>query len=570
VSWDLLVRGATVVDGTGGPGFTADVAVCDGRVAAVGRLVGGATRVIDAHGLTVTPGFIDIHTHYDAQLHFEPTASPSSWHGVTTVLTGNCGFTFAPAKPDDVGWLLQMLSRVEGMSAEALALAVTFGGGSFADYLAGFEGRIGVNVAANVGHCALRRWVMGDDASERAATLSEIEAMCALLRTALAEGAVGFTSSQLDIHVAHDGRPVPSNLATTQELVALAAVLGEREAGAIEFIPRTFLTGYSDEDRRLVMDMARASGKPVHLNTLTRMPHAPDGWKRSLEFAEAAALEGAAVHPMFATNRQGAHFSLDSTFLFDEMVSFREALTLASPGREAWLGDPRVRDRMRAEIADPRGRAFVFIWEVVRVEVVTEPAHASWVGRSVAELAVERAQDPLDCFLDLSLEEGLRTQFVLAAPPDQRRHSATQELIRSPVVMAGSSDAGAHLLSFCGVDFTTRLLTEWVPDVLTFEQAVSRLTMVPATVHSLKGRGVLRPGAAADLVLLDRSRLSAGDTPRYVEDFPAGSGRYVVDADGYVAVVVNGQVMLEDGKPSGALPGQVLRHDQEGAPIGRS
>ena len=258
MTWDLVVRGGIVVDGTGAPGRHADVAVAGGRIAEIGDVDGPAAQVIDADGCTVTPGFIDIHTHYDAQLHFEPTASPSSWHGVTTVLTGNCGFTFAPAKTEDVGWLLQMLSRVEGMSAEALAQAVTFSGGSFADFLAGLEGRIGVNVAANVGHCALRRWVMGDDASERAATQPEIDAMCRLLRESLDGGAIGFTSSQLDLHVAHDGRPVPSNLAEPAELIALAGVLGDFDGRAIEFIPRSFLTGYDDDDRRLIRAMAVA------------------------------------------------------------------------------------------------------------------------------------------------------------------------------------------------------------------------------------------------------------------------------------------------------------------------
>ena len=556
---DLVVRGGRVVDGTGLPAFTADVAVKDGRVVNVGRVTEAARQVVDADGLTATPGFVDIHTHYDAQLHWDPTASPASWHGVTTLLTGNCGFTLAPSKPEDVDWLVHMLSRVEGMSAEALAEGLGFAGGSLGDFLRGLEGRVGVNVGANVGHCAVRRMVMGEAASERAATDDEVAAMQALVRAAFEDGAVGFTSSQLDIHVAHDGRGVPSNHATPEELVSLASVLSEFRHGAIEFIPRTFLDGYDDADRALMLGMARASGRPVNLNTLTRMPHAPDGWKRSLDFAEAAACDGLRIYPMFASNRQGAHFSLGSTFLFDEMESFRSTLTMASPEREERLRDPAVRDRMRAEIADPRGRAFVFVWEVVRVETVEKPEHEHLLDKTVAEVARLWGCDPLDAFLDLSLAEDLRTQFVLAAPPEAKRSMATEELVRHPLVMAGSSDGGAHLLSFCGADYTTRLLTEWVPDVLTLEQAVSKLTMIPAQVHGLGDRGVLRPGAAADLCVLDRDALAAADVPRFVRDFPAGSGRYVVDAEGYAATIVNGEVLLEQGKWTGATPGQILR-----------
>jgi N-acyl-D-aspartate/D-glutamate deacylase len=555
---DLLVKGGTVVDGTGAPARTADVGVVDGRVTEIGRIDDTAAETIDADGLLVTPGFVDIHTHYDAQLHWDPTASPASWHGVTTLLTGNCGFTLAPSKPDDLPWLLQMLSRVEGMSADALAEGVTFKGGTLGDFLGGLDGRLGVNVGANVGHCAVRRYVMGDDASERAATDDEIEQMRVLVREAFDQGAIGFTSSQLELHVAHDGRGVPSNYAAPDELVALASVLKDVGRGSIEFIPRTFLTGYEDGDRALMRGMAEASGRPVHLNTLTMMPHAPDGWHRSLEFAETAAADGLELHPMFASNRQGAHFSLDSTFLFDELPSFRATLTLPSPQREARLRDPAVRDQMRGELADPTGRSFVFVWEVLRVERVSQAEHEWWVGQSVTDVAREMALDPLDCFLDISLAEGLATQFVLQGPPDKKRTAATAELIRNPLVMAGSSDAGAHLLSFCGVDFTTRLLTEWVPDALSFEGAVARLTGIPAHLHGLAGRGVIAPGAAADLVLLDRSRLGVGET-RYVRDFPAGSGRYVVDATGYVATIVNGEVLLEEGKHTGARPGQVLR-----------
>lgn len=565
MSLDFLIHGGRVVDGTGAPAFVGDVAVKNGRIAHVGR--GGlretARRLIDAGGLLVVPGFIDVHTHYDAQLHWDPTASPSSWHGVTTVLTGNCGFTLAPAKPADCEWLARMLSRVEGMSPQALASGMDWRGGSFGDFLDGLEGRIAVNVAGYVGHSAIRRFVMGDAASERAAQPDEIAAMQALLRQAMREGAAGFTSSQLDIHVAHDGREVPSNHADAGELVALASVLAELGHGAIEFIPRSFLEGYSAADRRLMLEICRVSGRPLETNTLVRMPNAPDGWKRALDFAREAHRQGARIHPMFATNKLGAHFALDSTFLFDEMPSFRETLVLPPRERERRLRDPAVREAMRREIANPAGRAFVFVWGIVQVETVSDPAHAAWVGRNVADLAREMRLDPLDCFLELSLAESLATQFVLDMPPSQELVLATEELLRDPIVMAGSSDAGAHLLSFVGADYTTRLLTEWVPRTLGLEQAVARLTSFPAAVHGLAGRGVLREGAFADVVLIDPQRLGVGAT-RLVRDFPGDSARFVVEARGYVATIVNGELVLDEGRPTGALPGRVLRQRVSG------
>jgi N-acyl-D-aspartate/D-glutamate deacylase len=561
---DLLIQGGEVVDGLHHPARPADVAIRDGRIVEVSDHVdSSAARVLDADGLLVTPGFVDVHTHYDAQLHWEPTASPASWHGVTTLLTGNCGFTLAPSTPDDLEWLLLMLSRVEGMSADALATGVDFPGGSLGDFLANLDGRVAVNVGANVGHCAIRRHVMGDDASERHATDDEIAAMQQLLRDALRDGAVGFTSSQLELHVAHDGRGVPSNHAAPDELLALASVLAEFGRGSIEFIPRSFLIGYDDADRALIEGMARASGRPVHLNTLTMMPHAPDGWHRSLEFARDAHHDGLELHPMFASNRQGAHFQLGTTFLFDEMPSFRDTLTLPPEERAARLRDPALRGRMRSEVADPTGRSFVFVWQVLRVEQVVHDRNRRWLDRSVSEIADELGADPLDAFLDLSLDEDLDTQFVLAAPPDAKRRAATEAMIRSPFVMAGSSDGGAHLLSFCGADYTTRLLTEWVPEVLSLEDAVARLTSIPARATGLADRGRLSPGAAADVLLIDRDHLATPDAPRYVRDFPADSGRFVADADGYRAVIVNGELVLDDGTWTGETPGQVLRGGAE-------
>jgi N-acyl-D-aspartate/D-glutamate deacylase len=556
VSADLLIRGARVVDGTGAPAFQGDVLVKGDRIVAVGEVGESAARTIDADGLVLAPGFIDVHTHYDAQLHWEPTASPSSWHGVTSVLCGNCGFTLAPARPEDREWLARMLSRVEGMEPAALATGVDFAGGSFGDFWRGLEGRLGVNAGGYVGHSAVRRYAMGEAASERAAREGEIRAMQALVRDAMRDGAIGFSSSQLAIHRAHDGREVPSNHAAPEELVALGSVLREFEGRAIEFIPRTFLEGYSEADRKLVLDLARASGCAVELNVVLPLPAAPDGWRRSVEFAHEAAEQGLALHPMFASNRLGAYFALASTFLLDELPAWREALTLPIPQRCARLRDRAVREALRADLG--RARSFKPYWPICVVEAVRDAEHRGWLGKSVTELAAERGADPLDCFLDLSLEEDLETTFAQRVPMDAKLRAATESLIRDPLVTAGSSDAGAHLLSLVGVDYTTRLLTEWTPEVLSLEAAVAKLSGIPAAQHGLADRGVVREGAFADLVLLDLEKLRAGET-RLVRDFPAGSARLVVDAEGYVATFVNGQPLLEYGTPTGVLPGHVLR-----------
>jgi N-acyl-D-aspartate/D-glutamate deacylase len=560
MGFDLVVKGGRVVDGTGMPAYTADVAVQGGRIAGIGRIDAPAKRVIDADGLLVTPGFIDVHTHYDVQLDWDPLATPSSWHGVTTVLAGNCGFTLAPAKPEDVAWLAAMLSRVEGMSIAALREGLRFRGGSFADFWNRYENRLGVNVGGYVGHSAVRRFVMGDDASERTATADEIEQMKGLVRDALREGAIGFSSSQLDIHVGDDGREVPSNHAAPEEILALCSVLAEFGRGAIEFIPRSFAQGYDEQDRRLLLDMYRVSGRPIELNLLSPLPASPMGWQTTLDFVHEAFREGVRLHPMFATNKLGAHLTLADTFLFDELPSFRDALVLAEPERSRRLRDRELRDKIRHELATITDRAVFFTWDALRIEAVRDAAHADLVGRSVDDVAKERGADALDAFLDLSLSEDLRMQFALETPPagiEFIKH-VTRTGVQDPIVVAGSSDAGAHLLSFVGADYTTRLLAEWVPEALTLEAAVSRLTMMPAVIHGIHDRGVIREGAAADLNLIELEKLAASDA-RLVADFPAGSSRYVVEAEGYRATIVNGAVLMEDGLHTGVLPGQLVR-----------
>ncbi len=507
----------------------------------------------------MTPGFIDVHTHYDVQLDWDPLATPSSWHGATTVLTGNCGFTLAPAKPEDVDWLAGMLSRVEGMSRAALRDGLRFRGGSFADYWRRFDGRLGVNVGSYVGHCAVRRWVMGDDASSRRASPAEIAAMQDVVRQAMRDGAIGFSTSQLEIHVGEDGRGVPCNHAGHDEIVALAAVLAEFDRGALEIIPRSMSAGYDDADRRLVLDMARVSGRPVELNVLLPTPDNPMCWERTLDFVREASGQGLRLHPQFTTNELGLHLKLADTFVFDEMPAWRAALTAAEPERSRRLRDPAVRDRLAAEFEES-GRAASFSWDVLAVETVRDARNAGWLGKTVVALAAERGCGPLDAFLDCSLAEDLETQWQTRL--DEMATSFIAHVVRSaiaePIVMAGSSDGGAHLASFVGADYTTRLLGEWVPGALSFEQAVWRLTGMPATVHALTDRGFVREGAWADLLVIDRSRLRAGSA-RLARDFPADTERYVVDAEGYRAVIVNGEVLLEDGRHTGALPGHVLR-----------
>jgi N-acyl-D-aspartate/D-glutamate deacylase len=374
------------------------------------------------------------------------------------------------------------------------------------------------------------------------------------------EGAVGFSTSQLDIHVGDDGREVPSNHAGPDEILALCAVLAEFERGAVEIIPRSFGVGYNEADRALIRDIYRVSGRPIELNVLLPTPLNPLAWEQTLAFVHEAFADGIRLHPQFTTNELGLHLRLADTFVFDEMPAWRAALTRSEPERSRALRDSAVRVALTREFDDVAARSAAFSWEVLEVEGVANPAHAAWVGKTVTQLAEERGCSPLEAFLDCSLAESLETQWQtrLDEMASQFISHVVRTAVTDPVVMAGSSDAGAHLASFVGADYTTRLLTDWVPDPLSLEQAVWRLTGMPAVVHGLADRGTIREGAWADLLVIDPTRLRAGHA-RLVRDFPAASERYVVDAEGYVATIVNGEIVMENGKHTGALPGRVLR-----------
>jgi N-acyl-D-aspartate/D-glutamate deacylase len=513
--------------------------------------------VIDGAGLVVAPGFIDVHTHYDAQLTFEPTASPSSWHGVTTVVIGNCGFSLAPSTPADLPWLLRTFARVEEMQGDCLLEGVTFEGGTTAELLDHLEGQLGVNVIALVGHCAIRRAVMGTDASQRVATPSEIETMQQLLHQELVGGGYGFSTAQLDVHVDHEGLPVTSNVAAPDELVALSSVLARHQRSVIEFAPSSSLPGYTEQDRRLLFDMARASRAPVNVNMIDWFPGFTEGWARNLAAAEDANRKGLRIIPMMRANPQDFFFRIADTFIFDDVPAIRATLLLPPRELEAALRDPCCRDAMRRDLANVR-RSIDFSWEKVSVSSVQRLANRGIEGRSVDDLARERRVDEFDVLLDIALADDLGTVFRIDRSQGPAHLELRKKLAQHPLLLAGASDAGAHVQRFCGADYPSRLLTELVPDPLTLEQGVHKLTGQPAAMLGLRDRGVLAPGAVADIVVFDPDGIGTAAT-RFLADLPGGARRIVHEPQGYEAVIVGGQVLIHDGSPTGALPGKVLR-----------
>jgi N-acyl-D-amino-acid deacylase len=477
------------------------------------------------------------------------------------VVTGNCGFTFAPARGDDLQWLIKMLGKVEGMSVASLQAGVEWKGGSFGSFLDSLTGRTAVNMCAYVGHASIRRSVMGDAASHRTATVEEIDRMQDLVRQAMREGAFGFSSSQLDVHADHEGNPVPPNLASPAEIVALAAVLAEFDQGVVQFANRTIGANYSDEDKALMLALGRESGgKAVNLGILMSRTINPDSWRTNLDFYEEAAREGLRLYPMASVNPKGLHFTFIDTFVFDEMPRMRAMMALPLPERRQRLATAEARADYKAEWDDTTGRFVVGAYDTTRVAAVAQPANKHLVGRTIADLAAEAGVHPMDRMIDLALAEDLRTVFVYDRM--EQDNDVLAHVLNHPLSTVGSSDGGAHLTSFCGADYPTRLLTEVVDrGDISFEGAVSKLTHQAAMAHGLWDRGAIQPGAVADLVILDRSQLAVGPI-RFVQDLPAGASRLVWDQEGYVATIVAGEVIVDQGQPTGATPGEVVRFNQ--------
>jgi N-acyl-D-aspartate/D-glutamate deacylase len=558
---DVVIRGGTVVDGTGAPARHEDVAVSDGKVVALGSIDEPAARVIDATGLIVAPGFVDIHTHYDAQLFWDPTASPSPLHGVTTVIGGNCGFSLAPAGEQHADYIARMMARVEGMPLSSLEF-LDWKWTSFGEWLDRLDGAISVNAGFLAGHSALRRSVMGDDAVGNEASPAQVLAMCELLRRCTAEGALGLSTSQAHTHNDGDGQPVPSRSAARSELEALCSALAECPGTTLELIVPGCLNGFSEEEVELLGTLSLLANRPANWNVLGVSAVHPDGCWRQLEASTAAAERGASVVALTLPHTMKIRLSFEHGAILDGLPGWRELFAVPADERLARLGDAEERRRLDAGATSKEAGILGALanWKNLRVEETFSPENSAYEGRSIGDIAADEGQEPFDTLLDIVVADRLRTGLRPPIPESEADWELRAQVWRDPRTIVGGSDAGAHLDVMCGAIYSTSLLGDGVRkrQLLSWEEAVHQLTEVPARLYGLRGRGRVAEGCCADLVLFDPTTVGHG-IERTRNDLPGGASRLYAEADGIARVLVNGTEVVVDGAFTGAVPGAVLR-----------
>jgi len=556
--YDLLIKGGRICDGSGLPSYVGDVAVKDGRIMEVGRVSGTSQRTIDGDGLAVAPGFIDFHTHLDAQLLWDPIATSSCWHGITTVIPGNCGLTLAPCRLQDRDGILGTFVRVEAMPLQVLKSAVSWEWETFPEYLKRLDGRLGVNVAALVGHCALRQYVMGEAACERAATQDEIERMKKILRESVLAGGMGFSTNRNPVHMRTDGRPIASRLAADEELLELAGVLGELNRGSIQISIGTLGIAVPEKQGVDLFNRLAAAGRPVIWQAIAHRWDQPDQWRELLDMAQESLAAGFPSYPLCNARLFNNRFNLKNAQVFDDLPTWKQILFTPIEQRMEIFRVPEVRQKLRSEAVENHFRSrFSRRWDLVYMIKASTPKNKPLEKKSVAEIAKMQEKDVLDAFLDLSLEEGLETLFQTSS--NNGDENAVAEILKSPCTLVGQSDAGAHLIYDAGYGYATRFLGYWVRDrkVMSLEEGVRKLTFMVASIFGLHDRGLIRPGMAADLVLFDPQTVSDCE-PEMVHDLPGGEKRLVQKAVGVKMTIVNGEILTEEGRHSGALPGRVL------------
>ncbi len=555
---DLNIRGGLVVDGTGAAGRRADVGIADGRVVAIAdRIDESAARTVDADGRIVCPGFIDLHTHYDVQAFWDPTLSPSPLHGVTTAIGGNCGFSVAPLVASEADYLMQMLSRVEGMPLEALAAATDWDWDSFGSYLARLDGSVVPNLGFLAGHSAIRRVVMGPAACERPARDDELEAMRRLLGQSLDEGALGLSSSWAATHLDGDGEPVPSRWADEYELLSLCREVSRHPSSAIEFIPG--VGDFTEREAELMGRMSAAADRPLNWNVLVVIAGLAERVATQLGASDRAAELGGRVLGLTIPMSIRPRLCFASGFLLDTIPGWQGPMTAPHAERLALLGSPEARRALLAQAGEAQ-LGLANFGQYVLTEC-TSAETKQYEGRTVADVAAEQGADPFDALCEIAVANDLRTGFSFPPYGDTEDDwRARVDVWRDSRAIIGASDAGAHLDFLATFNYPSVLLRRAVADLelLSWEEAISLITDAPARLYGLTDRGRLVEGAHADVVVLDPLRVGP-DPVVSRTDLPGGGWRLYGGATGFDRVFVNGVEVVTDGEIGEARPGTVLR-----------
>ena len=561
MSYDLVIKDAAICDGTGAPAYHSSVGVSDGKIVAIDKGLSGGKREINAEGLTLAPGFIDIHTHYDAQISWDPLLTSSCWHGVTSVLMGNCGVGVAPCKTAERSVLAWDLVNVEAMSYDVLVNGVSWEWESFPDYMKAVTRRgVALNVGFLVPLSALRLFAMGNEAATRAAGEDEIQVMARILREALRAGAYGFSLSLSKQHIGYQGRPLASRLASRDELRALARVMREEKKGVIEInLPRRGNGMITDDAFELIVDVARESQRPVTWLSLLDVPGLPEnGLQDTIDRFEPAFKSGLVIRPQTTCRPIKLFITLREPFVFASFPSWRPAFNRSKEEQLPLYRSQEFRDAFRGDLSRGGGVAFRGRWAMLEIARVEKEENKKYVGKSVQDLADTLRKDPVDAMLDLALDEDLATGFRLSAA--NYDPAAVSKLITMPNVLIGLSDAGAHVDQLCDAGVPSYLLHQWVHEkqAMKLEEAVRRLTSEPADFMGLANKGRIAGGKDADLVLFDPAAIKP--LPHeWRTDLPTGRGRLVERSEGIAYSVVGGEILFDHYEHQGVLPGQLLK-----------
>ncbi|MDH3679393.1 MAG: amidohydrolase family protein [Acidimicrobiia bacterium] len=563
--YDVIIRNGSVIDGTGAPARPADVGIADGKVATIGTVDGDAARTIDATGKLVTPGFIDIHTHYDAQAHWDTTLSPSPLHGITTVIAGNCGFTIAPLRQEHGDYLMRMLSRVEGMPLESLQHGVPWNWNSFGDWLDQLEGTLSINTGFMVGHSAIRRLVMGERSVGNQATPAELDAMKQLLGESIAEGGLGFSSSWATTHNDPNGQPVPSRHASEHEMVELSSVCSEFDGTSLEFIPA--VGRFSDDAIDLISRMSAAANRPLNWNLIavSTSPRQIEVMEHNLAASDYAASHGGKVIALTVPCAIQTRLSFQSGFVLDALNGWREPMALPDDEKMALLADPEQRRELNELAQGPSPLRGVAKWHHLTVGEVFSDDNTPYQGRTIGEIAEEENRDTFDVVCDIVLDDDLQTGlYTPLRGDDDDTWALRRDVWRDERTMLGGTDAGAHLDLLATFNATTAMLENACAtrDLLSWEEAVHLISDAPAQMYGIKNRGRLEEGYYADVNVIDADRIGVRPT-EIRHDLPGGAWRLYGTADGYDHVLCNGAEIVRNGEFTDARPGRMVRSGSE-------